>query len=260
MYNKTFYPTLDDPKFTISENSKKTPTAFITIKKSRLKTFNKNVYLKDNSEFEIELFNPDTITYGAKIEIDGQFISDNYLVLKPGERIFLKRYLNENQSFIYKTYIVENNNDDVKEAIKDNGNIKIYFYKEYIYKEPIQKLSYLNYSSNTGNIKSKLTSSFFSTSVDNSDFNFDQNIKSSFDCLDTVETGKIFKGNSTDQKFEFINITFESSINHIIDWKLLPISQKPIEKKDLEEKSYCSNCGKKLKIQDLFCSKCGTKK
>ena len=51
------------------------PCAYITKNKQRIKQFGQNVYLKDGSEFEIELYNPSRKTVLSKIKITGEFIA-----------------------------------------------------------------------------------------------------------------------------------------------------------------------------------------
>lgn len=112
--------------------SARLPEAYISVSKnkSRLKIYgNKNVFLKDGEEFQIELFNPTTKTIGAKISINGSPISNSLLILKPGERSYLERYLDTNRKFVFETYTVEDSKE-TKEAIKNNGGIKIEFFNE----------------------------------------------------------------------------------------------------------------------------------
>lgn len=109
--------------------------ARIAMNKSLLKEFHNNennriVYLKDGDEFQIQIFNP----YQYVIGVSFTFNSDNVdnskmLVLKPGERVWLDRYLNENRKLKFWTYKV-NNSEEVKKAIEKNGILNIYFYKE----------------------------------------------------------------------------------------------------------------------------------
>lgn len=106
------------------------PEAFIAIGRNRLKIYNgKNVFVKDGEEFQIELFNPTTKTIGAKIFINGNSISNSLLILKPGERSYLERYLDDNKKFLFETYEVEDSKA-VKAAIKENGIIKVEFFNE----------------------------------------------------------------------------------------------------------------------------------
>ena len=89
----------------------------------------RTVYLESGQEFQIQLFNPHKYTIGAKIFINGERIP-NTLVLNPGERIWLERFLDTAKKFKFSTYEVDGNDSDVKEAIKDNGLVKVEFYKE----------------------------------------------------------------------------------------------------------------------------------
>lgn len=111
------------------------PEASICINKSRLKLYKDGntptYYLENGQEFQIELFNPTQNTILAKIEINGNQISQGGLVLKPAERVFLERYLDVAKKFLFETYEVSNT-EEVKQAIQNNGGIKIQFYNEYI--------------------------------------------------------------------------------------------------------------------------------
>jgi hypothetical protein len=74
---------------------------------------------------------------------------------------------------------------------------------------------------------------------------------------ETKDTGRVEQGSISNQKFETVNMNFDSWTFHTIDYTLLPTSEKPLEVKDL--KKYCNQCGKKLHPSDNFCSSCGTK-
>jgi len=106
------------------------PQAHIALNNNRLKSYADVVYLKDNDEFQIELFNPHSQSVLAKIWINDQLISDSGLVLRPGMRYFLDRYIDENRKFKFSTYKVQGDNSEVLEAIKNNGSIKVEFYPE----------------------------------------------------------------------------------------------------------------------------------
>jgi len=141
------------------------PTAFVTKGRQRVKQYGDNytIYLENNSTFEIELFNPTVNKVMAKIDLNGVSIGPG-VVLRPGERVFLERYLNEAKKFLFKTYEVDGNNVDVQKAIANNGDIVIKFYCEepppipYVspsiwtttYWPPITYTNH-NYYSNTGN-------------------------------------------------------------------------------------------------------------
>ena len=107
-----------------------TPEAFVTKGKQRVKQFGGTVYLKDGDNFEIELFNPTSTYVLAKISLDGKLISSSGLILRPGERVHLERYIDSNNKFLYSTYEVSGNDPVVKNAIRSNGNVKVEFYNE----------------------------------------------------------------------------------------------------------------------------------
>ncbi len=110
------------------------PTAMIAVNKSRLKVY-KNTgdmptyYLQKGQEFQIELFNPTTDVILAKIILNGNPISQGGLVLNPGQRVFLDRYLDVAKKFLFDTYEVSSS-EEVKKAIEKNGDFKVEFYRE----------------------------------------------------------------------------------------------------------------------------------
>ena len=73
--------------------------AKLAINKSLLKEFgnDRTVYLNDGDEFQIQFFNPYDYVIGARIKINGEMMSYNYLVLRPGERVWLDRYIDNAQ-------------------------------------------------------------------------------------------------------------------------------------------------------------------
>ena len=117
-----------------------TPQANIAINKSRIKLYGKTsktptYYLKKGQEFEIELFNPTKDTIMAKISLNGKPIAQGGLVLKPGVRVFLDRYIDVARKFKFDTYEV-GNTAAVKKAIEDNGDFKVEFFREQQVQQP----------------------------------------------------------------------------------------------------------------------------
>ena len=102
------------------------PQSFVTKGKQRLKQHNDTVYLNNGDEFEIELYNPTQNKILAKLEMDGNSIGSG-IILRPGERVFLERHLNEAKKFLFETYKVSGSNES-KSAIQKNGGIVIKFY------------------------------------------------------------------------------------------------------------------------------------
>lgn len=106
--------------------------AKIAVNKSLVKEFGTSsqriVYLNNGSEFQIQLFNPYTYTIGAIISMNG-IEMPNRLVIKPGQRIWLERYLDEARKFIFETYEVDGT-PETTAAIQKNGEVSVKFYKE----------------------------------------------------------------------------------------------------------------------------------
>ena len=258
--------------------------------------YSRVVYLENGQEFQIQLFNPHNFTIGAEIFINGERLS-NYLVLKPGERIWLERYLDIKKKFKFSTYEVEGNDKDVQEAIKDNGNIEVKFYKEVLKKDfpnyPItidynfkttewhpttlisQPIDYvedhwsttISTKANRSDNKFCTTHTYYSNPCIDTLTTGDQCNLVSF-CASSVstnmpddmicETGRIEAGSTSNQEFDNVNIDFEYFPFVTEKIKILPISQKPFTANDLH-KIYCSECGRKLKSTYKFCPFCGSK-
>ena len=105
----------------------------IAVNKSLLKeyqtSYGRTVYLDKDSEFQIKLFNPTTETIAADIFVNGKSLGEK-IIIRPGQLIWLERYLDEAKKFRFDIYEVEANVEEVKQAIRNNGDIKVKFYKE----------------------------------------------------------------------------------------------------------------------------------
>lgn len=271
---------------TIAKTDASQPCAWISIDGGRKKIYDdKFVYLKDGQSFEIELNNPTSTTYLAKIKLNGKDTSTSGFVMRPGERYTVKRYLDSDNAYVFKTYEVEANSEVVDKAIEKNGLLTVEFYAEYIPfnyapyvpTNPIWIYNGLYYGDNfgtyynsnigTGSLTvnncgpttttySHTTTNVSYTSNTNQNSNYlDDNFK--FDDVVKKETGTVEMGDATGQNFRTVNKQFNSWCSYTSEYQILPESQKPIVKEDI--KIYCSNCGKKCKHKDNFCPKCGNK-
>lgn len=237
-----------------------TPCAFITKDKQRLKQFGQNVYLNNGDEFEIELFNPTKTTVLSKIKINGTYISGGGIVIKPGQRVFLERYLDESRKFKFDTYEVETNSREVMEAIQNNGDVRIEFYNESTPKIPNWSTDWV-YHDWLGNSSNQwyYNPTFTTNGLGMTNTNFTSEVSCNYRSnLNSIETGRIEMGGKSDQEFSYVNMKFDTWSSVVSEWKILPNSQKPYESKDL--KVYCGECGtKRKKDSHKFCPHCGTK-
>jgi len=251
------------------------PQSFITKGKQRLKQHIDTVYLKNGEEFEIELYNPTQNKVLAKIEMNGNSIG-NGIILRPGERIFLERYIDEAKKFLFETYVVNGNNQEVQESIANNGDVVIKFFNEtvtpsYTTNSGTVTINNPNYgwgSTTTGTpwygntnfttstntfYNASLTSGTFSTS--NTFLKNPDKVKKS---TRQLETGRVEKGSESDQSFIYDNSSFYSYPSLTNWWKIKPQSTKPVVIEDLV--TYCTECGsKRKKDTHKFCPQCGTK-
>ena len=275
-----------------------TPCAYISKDRKRLKQFGQTVYLNNGDEFELELFNPSSTTVLAKIKLDGSYISGGGIVLKPGQRVFLERYLDDARKFKFETYEVDGTSNEVLDAISGNGDVVIDFFDEYkqpVWNNPITYVGgsfggpthtyYNNPFTVNGGSSTFTTTNVNYSSTNTAGVNFNNtSISNTFEgpnirskrgilkskpnsrsevtmdmlSMDSIETGRVEKGGSSDQSFKTVDKTFNHYTCSTSIWKILPVSQQVFEKQDL--KVYCSNCGKKRKKDsDKFCSSCGNK-
>ena len=232
----------------------KEPSAFITVRKQRQKQNGKNVYLHDRTEFEIELHNPTNDSILAKISLNGNRISNSGVVLKPGERVFLERYLDEDRKFLFETYEVSDNKTNQR-AIENNGLVIVEFFNKMLFTNygHLGGYTYLNnqllYGSGSGIVNGNPTI-FNTTGLGNS------NIIGNTSTSDAkIETGRVEKGDKSDQEFGTSYEMFNTNVSWVKEWKILPFSAKDITTKDLVKR--CGGCGTKVKDNYKFCPQCG---
>ena len=232
----------------------KEPSAFITVRKQRQKQNGKNVYLHDRTEFEIELHNPTNDSILAKISLNGNRISNSGVVLKPGERVFLERYLDEDRKFLFETYEVSDSKTNQR-AIENNGLVIVEFFNKMLFTNygHLGGYTYLNnqllYGSGSGIVNGNPTI-FNTTGLGNS------NIIGNTSTSDAkFETGRVEKGSESDQEFGTSYEIFNTNVSWVKEWKILPFSAKDITTKDLVKR--CGGCGTKVKDNYKFCPQCG---
>jgi hypothetical protein len=254
------------------------PTAHITISRNRVKTYGANVYLKDKTNFEIELWNPKSIRVLAKIKVNGIYVTGGGIVVNPGQRVYLERFVDVNRKFQFSTYEVEDSKE-AKKAIQNNGDVQVDFYSEIVQTNislnGVQTITIsapppITYRTGTtgGYVSPTFTNDVFANNLMfcNSSFSASPNLNlASMDGLsDTVniskgiETGRVEQGAKSDQNLSDTYGNFASYACASYSMKILPESTKPIEIGEI--RSYCTGCGRKVKdTKWKFCPICGTK-
>ena len=257
------------------------PTLFVTKNKHRVKQYNDVIYLKDGDEFELELFNPTSKKVLAKIKLNDQDLGSG-IVLRPGERVFLERYINEARKFIFETYDVDKSDQNVQRAIQGNGKVEVDFYQEdvnpgniiygnntYTYPNPPYWTNEPSFYYGTSDVTICGGQSTFTTS-NSMNLGSDLNIgnasggtksmdHSLVQCSANIqETGRVEKGDHSGQQLEYDSTKFHSWPSWSSKWTILPKSQKAFVKEEL--KVFCTCCGaQRKKHSHKFCPNCGDK-
>ena len=266
----------------------------IAVNKSLLKeyqtSYGRTVYLDKDSEFQIKLFNPTTDTIAAEVFVNEKSLGEK-IIIRPGQLIWLERYLDEAKKFRFDTYEVDANVEEVKQAIRNNGVIKVKFYKEkepynynwtnlinYPYYGKVEINSAPNWNNITCSTNDLTNISLTTSNIATTDsyscpgtYNINGNIDYATSYSTTpktkvkstgisqpIETGRVEKGGYSNQRFTTIDLDIESWPFATEEIKLLPKSQKPVYKEDLE-KLYCPQCGRKVKTKFKYCPFCGEK-
>lgn len=251
------------------------PTAHITIGKDRLKIYpNNKLFMRDGQEFKFEFFNPRPNNILAVIIINGKKISDNGLVIKPGQRVYLDRYLNTPNKFKFETYTVDNS-PQTEKAIASNGLIRVDFYDEqlptyivapytwsgwwgitpYDYNRQHSNPFYVGDAFNgvvTGTYNSTAGINCCSSYTTNHNLNY----TSTTEKIVEKETGRIEMGTKSNQKLQSVNLEFNSFSFHSIDYQIFPESEHHIVASEI--KQYCPQCRNRIRKDSWkFCPKCG---
>jgi hypothetical protein len=235
------------------------PSAFIAKNKQRVKQYENTVYLKNGDEFQIELYNPKPIKIQAKIKINNVPMT-NTIVIRPGERIFLDRHLDDAKKLLFETYQIDSNNITSINATRHNGKISINFFEENIYGQQVGIVYnhpnyWFNSTTPSGTYCTTTTSGIYNSTITTAGcLDFVQENK----IVSEIETGRIEKGGNSNQKFNIDQSDFSFYPSSSIEWKILPESIKLKTKEDF--KVYCTNCGSlRKKDKHKFCPICGTK-
>ena len=262
---------------TIASNSK--PNAWIVTPndKGRKSIKSGKVFLEDKEEFEIELFNPLTVSVLADIKLNGQSISKTGLVVKPGQRVYLDCFIDDRKKFKFSTYEIENSGEAL-DATQNNGLLEVFFYKEDVitldnWQRKFDRIIVEKYypynpypwhnpytvwygttnpcyntvitTNGSGIIGTTTTSNAYYSSnnivncsytsgVDLSNLNISGS--NNMNSMNSIETGRVEKGEKSKQKFTEVDMDFEKHYISSTIIQILPESRKPVETKDIFNK------------------------
>lgn len=253
-------------------NAQARPEAYIAIGRNRQKIYSGNqIYLPGGTEFSIELFNPTTQTVAAKIYLNNQPISNSLIVIRPGRREYLERYIDDSRKFLFDVYEVENSKE-AKAATADNGKVRVEFFKAQQVQQPwpggTTSPTWVYYG--TGNpiynpsTTIGLSNCSFTANASNSMYtNTSLNVSGSLNevhdgqaCMDSVETGRVEAGDRSNQNFDSYYGNFETWHSWSTDYTIQPISAKPVEIAKIRQ--YCPECRTRIRKQSWkFCPSCG---
>ena len=257
---------------TIASNSK--PNAWIVTPndKGRKSIKSGKVFLEDKEEFEIELFNPLTVSVLADIKLNGQSVSKTGLVVKPGQRVYLDCFIDDRKKFKFSTYEIENSGEAL-DATQNNGVLEVFFYKEdvitlnnwqrrfdriivekhYPYNPYPWYNPYTIYGSGGVSTFTTNGSNALGTTTTSNVYNSSNNINCSYtshvdlpnlnvagsnnmNSLKSIETGRVEKGENSKQKFTEVDMEFEKHYIASTIIQILPESRKPAEIKQIKTK------------------------
>jgi hypothetical protein len=263
-------------KQTLTQSTPMSCSAELTVRKNSIKKYFNNYYLQNGQEFELLLKNTTQDTVIATIEINGKKISTSAIVLKPGQKVYLERYLDQNKKFLFETYQVDNTIDN-QVAIANNGKIRIAFYRE-------KQIPVLDWSHSTTsccssapiynsrpsyNVRGIVNSCYSSTGTTSGSISYSSTLTSSANPIstkiskslttqDSLETGMVGQGSASNQEFKNYQGDFEPVAFKVVEFKIYPHSAKPLDVNDLA--TYCTECGTKNKKGNYkFCPKCGNR-
>ena len=269
---------------TTKSGSNDTPQSWVAIKRNRQKIYDgkgstpSQIFLKDGQEFEIELYNPTPSRYLVKFKINGKYQSDRGLILNPGQRYFLDRFIDEDRKLAFQTYEVENTKTNQK-ATEKNGLLEVEFFSEVEIKfnTPGKLTTWPNYiwyynsgtnpnynvfNTVSSNHLGSLTTTGGTTTTTHPANTFycstglESNVKT-LSVDNSFETGRVEKGGKSEQEFSSAYGDFNSWAAYTSKVQLIPLSQKPVETQEI--RSYCTGCGSRMKKTTWkFCPNCGT--
>jgi hypothetical protein len=154
------------------------------------------------------------------------------------------------------------NTPEARSAIEKNGWVSVSFFKEK--QNPTYDIYYNNFQDITSNqwnkrdfSKGAFENSYKACSIKS----FSENSSKNYISFDNnIETGRIEKGNKSNQTFKLVDMEFDSFPSITYTYQILPTSYIPVDVlKPSQIRSYCTSCGTRTKRGWKFCRECGSK-
>jgi hypothetical protein len=249
----------------------------IKLDKQSSSTTKGKVYLTDGEEFQIELYNPTTQCVLADIKLNGNPISKSGLVLRPGERFYLDCFIDDKKKFVFSTYEVEDTEESAEATASNGMLEVFFYKESVInvkdwrkkFEKVIVERHYYPYNpwpnttiwtstpniycgTSTGDIIGQTTfttnglgnlttgSAYYSQPI-NVNTSGTISLNSATGTLSvnsaSIETGRVEKGAESSQKFDEIDMEFDSYHIASTTLQLLPESRRPVETKEIRQES-----------------------
>lgn len=254
--------------------------AAICVNKSRTRVEKDGtVYLSDGQDFELELYNPMQARVLVKISVDGMPMSASGVVLNPGQRVYLDRWIDEQRKLTFSTYEVSES--DLESAAARNGEVTVCFHVEeapqdtlglnlnklwddypkkiHVYEYPYRDKFFYGSDFNSTYGTSTGVPSWNSHPLTYSSSSVDANSSTTLLCAHAPamrETGRTERGDKSEQEFGTTFGRFSPLASQVLGFKLLPLSEKPVQASSLRRRC---QCGSLLKQRYRFCPSCGHK-
>lgn len=244
-----------------------------------VKNYEGYVYLRDGQNFVIRMFNKFPQPIAARINVNGKSLGDSILI-NPGQKVDIERFLDEKKKFVFKTYDIDSSDPEVMKAIEKNGDIQVELFQEKRYNDwfsyNIRDYDYkinpniskpgfdmINLGDSNGTDTTNLDDSnnisyTSSINTDNTMNLLDINSKTTnITDRSLNETGRVEKGEHSQQNFVKVDKDFENYPFLIKKLKILPFSKLNFND---DVRIYCVGCGYRIRKRSWnFCPKCGEK-
>lgn len=263
------------------------PTVHLTVGRNRRRAYGPNEYrLRDGEEYELEIHNTTRGTVGARVRVEGRPIGQTLLVLRPGERVYLERWMDRPQRFRFSTYEVDGSPES-QAATANNGRVTVEFFRENVFVPPPPQsplwaatgpaypggsfytvgvvgdsttaINFMGLGGAQGpqgpeGFAGPLGSASYTCSVGQQTNSVKSRGLTKTTVDRTVVTGRTEAGSASAQSFTTVDLVFESWAFHTASLRVLPLLAEAAS----EARRYCTGCGTRAKKDSWrHCPNCG---